>query len=181
MEKILEIKEAVHTTNDEGWKQTYEGYEIITDKQKIVIAIDNCQDCCEEYIMRLNKYRGISKTEHKFIHGTFVKGALDMRTGNMINYAIQIPGCMIAIAVDPETVGQYTGFDDIHKMPIIEHDTGRVKMNLETIIDGEIIWKNGAFKFKPETGNDYYLSEVFHELEITGNIHKRKDFNYGKN
>lgn len=48
MEKILRIEEA--TFQKEGSKySTFEGYQIVTDKQTIKIGIENGQSCCEDW------------------------------------------------------------------------------------------------------------------------------------
>lgn len=48
MEKILRIEEA--TFKKEGSKYpTFEGYQIVTDKQTIKIGIENGQSCCEDW------------------------------------------------------------------------------------------------------------------------------------
>lgn len=47
-EKILRIEEATFKTKDSDWT-TYEGYQIITDKQTIKLGISNDQSCCEHW------------------------------------------------------------------------------------------------------------------------------------
>lgn len=45
MEKILEIKEVLGIKYNHS---TMEGYEVVTDKQKIQVLISDGQDCCED-------------------------------------------------------------------------------------------------------------------------------------
>ena len=48
MEKILSIKETTFKKEKDDW-QSYDGYEIVTDKQTIKIGISNEQNCCERF------------------------------------------------------------------------------------------------------------------------------------
>lgn len=48
MEKILEINE-VEDVKVDGEYGSYDGYEVVTDKQKIRLLIDNGQNCCEDW------------------------------------------------------------------------------------------------------------------------------------
>ena len=48
MEKILSIKETTFKKEKDDW-QSYDGYEIVTDKQTIKIGISNGQSCCEQF------------------------------------------------------------------------------------------------------------------------------------
>jgi len=46
MEKILRIEETNFKTKENDW-DSYEGYQIITDKQTIKLGISDGQNCCE--------------------------------------------------------------------------------------------------------------------------------------
>lgn len=46
MEKILRIEETNFKTKENDWN-SYEGYQIITDKQTIKLGISDGQNCCE--------------------------------------------------------------------------------------------------------------------------------------
>ncbi len=49
MEKILEIKKVDgYKFKPEGY-HAYDGFEVVTDKQKILVLIDNDQNCCEKW------------------------------------------------------------------------------------------------------------------------------------
>ena len=48
MEKILSIKETTFKKKKDDW-ESYDGYEIVTDKQTIKIGISNKQSCCERF------------------------------------------------------------------------------------------------------------------------------------
>jgi hypothetical protein len=49
MEKILRIEEATFENMGCRYNVTFEGYQIITDKQTIKIGIENGQCCCEDW------------------------------------------------------------------------------------------------------------------------------------
>lgn len=48
MEKILRIEETTFQKEKGDW-QTFEGFQIVTDKQKINLGICNSQSCCENW------------------------------------------------------------------------------------------------------------------------------------
>lgn len=48
MEKILRIEEATFKKDNSEYP-TFEGYQIVTDKQTIKIGIENGQSCCEDW------------------------------------------------------------------------------------------------------------------------------------
>ena len=48
MENILSIKETTFKKDNDDW-QSYDGYEITTDKQTIKIGISSEQSCCERF------------------------------------------------------------------------------------------------------------------------------------
>ncbi|MCB5366966.1 MULTISPECIES: DUF7448 domain-containing protein [Bacillati] len=48
-EKILEIQEVFNVTIDQDKYGSYDGYEIVTDKQRVKLLISNEQECCESW------------------------------------------------------------------------------------------------------------------------------------
>ncbi|HEX2868717.1 MAG TPA: hypothetical protein VHO03_16875 [Ignavibacteriales bacterium] len=48
-ENILEIHELLNVEGENNDWKTYDGYEIITDRQRIKILIENDQNCCESW------------------------------------------------------------------------------------------------------------------------------------
>lgn len=48
MEKIIRIEEASFKREKDEW-QTFDGYQIVTDKQTIKMGISNSQSCCEDW------------------------------------------------------------------------------------------------------------------------------------
>ena len=47
--KIISIKEDTIVSNSSGWRETYEGLVIETDKGAIKLAITDGQSCCENW------------------------------------------------------------------------------------------------------------------------------------
>lgn len=49
-EKIIRIEEGSWSSNtSSGWKQSYDGFLIVTEEQTIKVGIDNGQNCCESW------------------------------------------------------------------------------------------------------------------------------------
>ncbi len=48
MEKILRVEEKIFKTDKKDWA-TYDGFEVVTDKQTIQIGISDGQSCCESF------------------------------------------------------------------------------------------------------------------------------------
>jgi hypothetical protein len=48
METILRIEETSFKTKENGWS-SFDGFQVITDKQTIKLGIESGQSCCEQY------------------------------------------------------------------------------------------------------------------------------------
>lgn len=49
MEKIISIKEVHNVPGINAWSSKCDGYEVTTDKQTIMLLIENGQSCCESW------------------------------------------------------------------------------------------------------------------------------------
>ena len=86
----------------------------------------------------------------------------------------------ISYAVDPSTVGQYTGLKDKHGKRIFEGDIAKVLQGKDKDI-AYVGFENGAFMLYPKTGNIYErtLWEYWYndwDVEVIGNITDNPEF-----
>lgn len=76
--------------------------------------------------------------------------------------------------VDPETVGQFTGFCDRNGKKIFEGDICKAYIcradTVEKEVIGTICFEDGTFEFKCEHDN-VYIYPLLEVLEVIGNIH----------
>ncbi len=77
--------------------------------------------------------------------------------------------------VIPETVGQYTGLQDLHGEKIFVGD--RIKCTTKVTFEvGHVYYSFGRFCFAlngRDTGQTLYDVKIFSEIEIIGNIHEQ--------
>ncbi len=111
--------------------------------------------------------------ENKHLDGIWVCGYL--RDNNYINrqdedeYGNQFTS---EVLVDPETVCEYTGYRDLRKKHVFEHD---IVFCEETGCHGHVVFKDGKFMIKWEKAADYLISDIhfwFSErrMYVVGNI-----------
>lgn len=119
--------------------------------------------------MREIKFRGrklVGEDAGKWAYGwlsTNIKG----------NPVIKDDNAQFPVAVDAETVGQYTGMKDCDGTEIYEGDI--VSTDDEDI--AVITWDEDEYKFTVDTEEYFYdLGEYYpKDLEVIGNIHKNPD------
>ena len=112
----------------------------------------------------------VSSRENTYPNG------FEMITVDGINYdelESYIPD-FISYAVDPSTVGQYTGMKDKNGKRIFEGDVAKVLQGKDKDI-AYVGFENGAFMLYPKTGNIYErtLWEYWYndwDVEVIGNI-----------
>lgn len=85
MEKIISIKEVFNVTPEDHWN-SFEGYEIVTDQQKIQFLISDGQSCCEDagYLCSNDNIEEFIGAELKSI--TKTDTALTTKAANMNEY-----------------------------------------------------------------------------------------------
>lgn len=115
---------------------------------------------------RTIKFRGKSTIDGKWHHGNF----------SNINGVNTIDGH----TVHPPTVGQYVGLMDLNDNHIYEGDIFISSNKYHTVMQGEIIFEEGAFKMTygyqtPKGGDrdDYFLTSTIEgeSIEVIGNLH----------
>ena len=133
--------------------------------------------------MREILFRGKCLDNGKWVEGFIVASrentypdGFEMITVDGINYDeldSYIPD-FISYAVDPSTVGQYTGLKDKNGKRIFEGDIAKVLQGKDKDI-AYVGFENGAFMLYPKTGNIYErtLWEYWYndwDVEVIGNI-----------
>lgn len=114
--------------------------------------------------MREIKFRGKRLNDGEWVEGNFVKGCIDD-----FAYIVEFGNkdlCRNYVEVIPETVGQYTGFDDKNGKKVFEGD----------ILKAEIWWEQGGCyphtetRFIEATFPNMYKNH-FEKFEVVGNIY----------
>ena len=114
--------------------------------------------------MREIIFRGKRLNDGEWVEGNFVKGCIDD-----FAYIVEFGNkdlCRNYVEVIPETVGQYTGFDDKNGKKVFEGD----------ILEVEIWWEQGGCYPHTET---YFIEATFpnmyknhfEKFEVVGNIY----------
>lgn len=76
-------------------------------------------------------------------------------------------------AVDPETVGQYTGLKDKHGKMIFEGDILRQKSNGVYGLPFSVVFDDGSFMWNENGRRDLLYQRICDACEVIGNIHDR--------
>lgn len=114
--------------------------------------------------MREIIFRGKRLNDGEWVEGNFVKGCIDD-----FAYIVEFGNkdlCRNYVEVIPETVGQYTGFDDKNGKKVFEGD----------ILKAEIWWEQGGCyphtetRFIEATFPNMYKNH-FEKFEVVGNIY----------
>lgn len=134
--------------------------------------------------MREIKFRGKLLDNGEWVYGNFVRGCV-----NPYNYIIEFGDtelCRNYIAVDPVTIGQYTGLYDENGIDIYEGDIVSTDLAVPYLI---VEFRNGAFMFKCNDGGESYYDmmlpleaddNTIRHGEVIGNIHDNPELLEGE-
>ena len=130
--------------------------------------------------MRDIKVRGLAVDGRGWIYGSFVPQYNSHKHGRRIDAIFYTEeDITYRIPVKTETVGEFTGLKDKNGKDIYERD---IIDNKKTGI-WQVVWDNGAFKFKIIKGKNIYYSTVLRyfddysacQLEVIGNIYENAE------
>ena len=125
--------------------------------------------------MREILFRGQSIDLRKWYEGDLYQSRL--KSVFYINYYTE-HGDRMAVEVDPETVGQYTGMTDINGNKIFEGDICQHRSEYSgNIVISVVTYTDGQFLAMPDDNSGFNLSD---KLEIIGNIHDNPELLGGK-
>lgn len=123
--------------------------------------------------MREIKFRGYGKDAKQWIYGSL----LDEQSVGIV--AIQDEYCHV-YAVEPESVGQYTGLRDAEGREIYEGDIVRFNDEL-----GLVVWRAGEFDIDLQSGpccigalaclEMPFGDDDFNKIHVIGNVHDNPD------
>lgn len=109
-------------------------------------------------------FRGKRKDNNKWVYGSLICDVFN-------KWYIHPNNCSFAISyyeVIPETIGQYTGFDDINNKKIFEQDI--IEEGCNGLISS-VVWDNEVGTYKLKGLGDYYIKDAPIEWKIIGNIY----------
>ena len=135
MEKIISISEVnvVLRKPDVRYDSTYTGYEVVTDKQRIRVLIDDCQSCCENY-----GYIASEDNFDDFIGAELISiNATDtaLKTYKVRGFGLDVDACQFVTLTTSKGVLQFVVYNEHngyygHDTFIQSEQTGKVEGRL---------------------------------------------------
>lgn len=121
----------------------------------------------EERIEELKKYMN-GYYDGKFVYGNLIKD--NWIVGKVVDSEEEWIALEYWIPVIPETVGQFTGRQDMNKTDVYEGDVLSTKeRDVKCVVVYDI--ESTSFKFISKYGSLFDIDGSLNQLEIIGNIH----------
>jgi hypothetical protein len=130
--------------------------------------------------MREILFRGKRTYDGKWVYGWYCEQPFNRwpLTPCIIPSDMARKGEIRYVAVDPDTVGQYTGLDDVTGSKIFEGDVINAQWGSRS--SAEVVFESGMFKAHGMSLITW-IADPFYRCKIIGNIYDNPELMEGKN